>query len=302
MREKLMKNLKWFLCVLLIGLVPTTWAQKPMAVVTSFSILQDITQQLGGNRVQVTSLIGPNTDAHTYQLRAQDVQKIQAAKLIVLNGLGFERADIRRAAQNSGKKIVHAASGLPALPMAEHEHHATHEHGAFDPHIWHDPILMQQYSRNISQALMQIDPQGKAYYQQRLQQYQQQLQQLHAWAEQQFHNIPLAKRKVLTAHESFAYLGKRYNIRFYAPQGVSTHEGASAATVAKLIQQIKSERIQAIFIENMTNAKVIQQITKETQRPLQGTLYADALSHSANGNTYLKLMRHNIASLSKAMQ
>ncbi|UOO91806.1 MULTISPECIES: metal ABC transporter solute-binding protein, Zn/Mn family [Vitreoscilla] len=278
------------------------WAQKPIAIVTSFSILQDITQQLGGNRVQVTTLISPNTDAHTYQLRAQDMQKIQAAQLIVLNGLSFERADIRRATQNSGKKIVHAAAGLPALPMAEHEHHASHEHGAFDPHVWHDPILMQTYSRNISQALIQIDPQSKAYYQQRLQQYQSQLQQLHTWAAQQFQNIPQAQRKALTAHESFAYLGKRYHIHFYAPQGISTHDAASAASVAALIQQIKRDKIKAVFVENMVNPKLVQQIAKETHTRQSGVLYADALSQQAPANTYLGLMRHNIQALANAMR
>lgn len=296
-----MNNVKWFVCVLLIGLIPISWAQKPLAVVTSFSILQDITQQLGGNRVRVTTLIGPNTDAHTYQLRVQDMQKIQAAQLIILNGLSFERADIRRATQNSGKKMIHAAASVPALPMPEHEHHPDHEHGAFDPHIWHDPILMQQYSRNISQALMQIDPQGKAYYQQRLQQYQNQLSQLHTWAQQQFQSIPPAKRKVLSAHESFAYLGKRYHIRFYAPQGVSTHDAASAATVATLIQQIKRDQISAIFVENMVNPKLVQQIIKETNTRNSGMLYADALSTQAPANTYLGLMRHNVRALAKAM-
>ena len=155
------------------------WA-APIQVLSSFSILGDVTQQLGGERIQVQTLIGANQDAHTYQLQSQDVKKIQAAKLIVLNGLGFERADIRRATQNSGKKIVNATQGITALPIPEHDHkHAghNHDHGAYDPHVWHDPILMKTYAANITQALVAIDPAGKAYYQARLNQYQNQLNQ-----------------------------------------------------------------------------------------------------------------------------
>lgn len=290
------------LSLMLIGV--QAWAE-PINVLSSFSILGDVTQQLGGNRVKVNTLIGANQDAHTYQMKAQDVKKIQDAKLIVLNGLQFERADIRRATQNSGKKIINATQGIQAMPMPEHDHehgHEGHDHGAFDPHAWHDPVLMKTYANNITNGLIAIDPQGKSYYQQRLQQYQQQLDQLHTWAQQQFASVPVANRKAMTAHHSFGYLGQRYRVTFYAPQGVSTSDAASAATVATLIKQIKQDRIRALFVENMVNPRIVQQIARETGAKTQGTLYADALSSSAPANTYLGLMRHNVSALVQAMK
>ena len=296
--------------IILISLLLTStplWA-APMQVLSSFSILGNVTQELGGERVQVQTLVGANQDAHTYQLQSKDVKKIQAAKLIVLNGLGFERADIRRATQNSGKKIVNATQGLPALPLQEHDHqHAghNHDHGAYDPHVWHDPILMKAYATNITQALIASDPAGKTYYQARLTQYQNQLNQLnqlHVWSQQKFNAVPMNKRKALTAHHSFAYLGKRYHIQFYAPQGVDTHDSASATSVARLIKQVKQERIQAVLIENMVNPKLVQQIARETGSKTQGMLYADALSQQGEAKTYLGMVRHNVNTLVAAMK
>lgn len=294
---------KTLILSLLLASTPL-WA-APVQVLSSFSILGNVTQELGGERVQVQTLIGPNQDAHTYQLQSQDVKKIQAAQLIVLNGLGFERADIRRATQNSGKKIVNATQGLPALPLPAHDHHHAghnHDHGAYDPHVWHDPILMKAYAANITQALIATDPAGKTYYQARLAQYQSQLNQLHAWSQQQFNAVPASKRKALTAHHSFAYLGKRYHIQFYAPQGVNTHDSASATSVARLIKQVKQERIQAVLVENMVNPKLVQQIARETGSKTQGMLYADALSQQGAAKTYVSMVRHNVNTLVAAMK
>ena len=294
---------KTLILSLLLASTPL-WA-APVQVLSSFSILGNVTQELGGERVQVQTLIGANQDAHTYQLQSQDVKKIQAAKLIVLNGLGFERADIRRATQNSGKKIVNATQGLPVLPLPAHDHHHAghnHDHGAYDPHVWHDPILMKAYAANITQALIATDPAGKTYYQARFAQYQSQLNQLHAWSQQQFNAIPVSKRKALTAHHSFAYLGKRYHIQFYAPQGINTHDSASATSVARLIKQVKQERIQAVLVENMVNPKLVQQIARETGSKTQGMLYADALSQQGAAKTYLGMVRHNVNTLEAAMK
>lgn len=293
-------NKLWVLGVLL--LTTNLWA-NPINVLSSFSILGDVTKELGGERIRVSTLIGVNQDAHTYQLQSQDMQKIQSSKLIVMNGLGFERADIRRAVQKSGKKIVNATAGINALPIATHEHHGDHhDHGAYDPHVWHDPILMKTYSHNITNALISIDPQGKEYYLKRLKDYQGKLNQLHLWSQSQFQAVPIDQRKAMTAHHSFAYLGKRYQIKFYAPQGVSTHDAASASTIAALIQQIKRKQIKALLIENMVNPKIVQQIAKETKVNTKGTLYADALSQSGLAQSYWGLMRHNVSTLTHAMK
>lgn len=291
-----------FLVLGILIISPNVWADS-INVLSSFSILGDMTKELGGDRIKVTTLIGANQDAHTYQLQSQDIKKIQSAKLIIMNGLDFERADIRRAVQNSGKKFVNATTGINALPVAAHDHHSEHhDHGVYDPHVWHDPVLMQTYTRNITNALISVDPQGKQYYLNRLKDYQSKLNQLHIWSQNQFQTVPAAKRKAMTAHHSFAYLGKRYQIKFYSPQGVSTHDAASASTIASLIKHIKKEQIKALLIENMVNPKIVQQISKETKVNTKGTLYTDALSTSGAGKTYLSLMRHNVVTLTNAMK
>ena len=161
---------------------------------------------------------------------------------------------------------------------------------------------MKAYAANITQALIATDPAGKTYYQARLAQYQSQLNQLHTWSQQQFNAVPVSKRKALTAHHSFAYLGKRYHIQFYAPQGVNTHDSASATSVARLIKQVKQERIQAVLVENMVNPKLVQQIARETGSKTQGMLYADALSQQGAAKTYLGMVRHNVNTLVAAMK
>ena len=160
----------------------------PMNVVTSFSILGDVTKQIGGERVAVQSLVGANQDTHAYHMTSGDIKKIRGAKLVLLNGLGLEAADVQRAVKQSKVPFAEAAKGIQALKAEEGEHHHDHEghhhdHGEFDPHVWNDPVLMTTYAQNVANALIQADPEGKTYYQQRLGNYQVQLKKLHSDAQ-----------------------------------------------------------------------------------------------------------------------
>ncbi|MDO4795390.1 MAG: zinc ABC transporter substrate-binding protein [Brachymonas sp.] len=328
MRTKIFSSLlKTFVLALLIGL-GSAWAStaKPLPVVTSFSILADVAQQIGGERVAVQPLIAADTDAHSYQMTPADVRKIRSAKLLLANGLGMESAPLQRAMQNSKLPLAIVTQGIEPLPTHEHDHdhdhdhahghdhghahghghhhHHHHSHGPQDPHVWQDPVRMQTYARNIANALIQADPAGRAHYEQRLAAYQRELQQLHTWAEQQFAAIPPAQRKVLTAHEAFAYLGARYQITFVAPLGVSADSDASARRVARLIQQVRTQGIRAIFLENVKDARLIEQIARETGVPMQQqALYSDALSGPQGpAPTYLQLMRHNVNALASALR
>lgn len=318
--------LKTFVLAGLLGL-GSAWAQtaKPLPVVTSFSILADVAQQIGGERVAVQPLVAADTDAHSYQMTPADVRKIRSAKLLLVNGLGMESAPLQRAMQSSKIPLAVVTQGITPLPTHEHSHdhdhghdhhhghghahdhahgHHGHDHGPEDPHVWQDPVRMQAYARNIAAALIQADPAGRAHYEQRLAAYQRELQQLHAWAEQQFAAIPPAQRKVLTAHEAFAYLGARYQITFVAPLGVSADSDASARRVARLIQQVRTQGIRAIFLENVKDARLIEQIARESGVPVQQqALYSDALSGPKGpAPTYLQLMRHNITALATALK
>jgi zinc/manganese transport system substrate-binding protein len=172
-----------------------------------------------------------------------------------------------------------------------------------DPHAWHNPQNVKLYVNNIRAALTQADPAGKDYYSQRASQYSQQLDALDADARQRFAAIPASQRKVLTSHDAFGYLAQRYQIRFLSPQGISTDAEASAKTVAKLVRQVKAEKIRAVFVENMSDKRLLEQLSREAGVQVGGKLYADALS-PANGPapSYLKLFSHNVNSLSAAMK
>lgn len=271
----------------------------PLPVITSFSILGDVTRQIGGERVQVRSLIGNDQDAHMYQLVSKDLRDMRSARLILLNGLGLEPLSLQRAAQQSRVPLATVTQGIQPLMMAD-DGHDHHQHT--DPHIWNDPVLMQTYARNVAGALIKVDPQGKAYYQQRLAAYQRQLAELNNWATKIFNAVPADKRKVLTGHDAFAYMAKRYSIQFIAPQGVSTEAEPSARQVAAIISQIRREHIKAIFIENIKNPKMVQRIASETQTKISGRLYSDALSNGAPAATYIDMFRFNVNALAAAMK
>lgn len=312
-------------------------AEQPLPVVASFSILGDVARQIGGERVRVKTLVGADADSHVYRATPSDIRTIRAAKVVLLNGLGFETASITRAVSDSKVPSFVATEGITPITTDgaqaththdahihshehahdhEHEHHHSHahtgheeghghhHHGGTDPHVWHDPVRMQQYAANIAQALIRVDPAGKAHYSARLAQYQSSLKALDGWISQQLQAIPAAQRKVLTGHDSFAYLGQRYHIQFLAPLGTSTEGDASAKTVARLVQQIRTNNIRAVFVENIRDPRLVQQLGREAGVRVQTTpLYSDALSQPGGASpTYLELMRHNISQMVRAMQ
>lgn len=290
-----------FICLLtlfLTGFASIIHA-APLPVITSFSILGDVTRQIGGERVQVLSLIGTDQDAHMYQLVSKDLRDMRTAKLILLNGLGLEPLALQRAAQQSRVPMFTVTQNIKPLMLAD-DGHGHHQHT--DPHVWNDPVLMQIYARNIANALISVDPQGKAYYQQRLTAYQQQLAGLNNWASKMFNAVPAEKRKVLTGHDAFGYMAKRYRIEFIAPQGMSTEAEPSARQVAAIISQIRRDHIKAIFMENIKNPKMVQRIASETQTKISGRLYSDALSKGAPAATYIDMFRYNVNALCSAMK
>ncbi|PSJ80100.1 metal ABC transporter solute-binding protein, Zn/Mn family [Neisseria iguanae] len=283
----------------------------PLQVVASFSILGDVAGQVGGERVAVTNLVGRNQDSHAYHMTSGDMKKIRSAKLVLLNGLGLEGADVRRAVQQSKVPYAEATKGIQALkaPGSGHHHHHHgageghhhHDHGEFDPHVWTDPVLMVTYAKNVSDALVKADPAGKAYYEQRLTAYQNQLKKLHSDTQAAFNSVPEAKRKVLTGHDAFAYMAKRYKIDFISPQGISSAAKPSAKAVASIIRQIKREGIKAVFTENIKDTRMIDRIAKETGVKVSGQLYSDALGN-APADTYVGMYRYNVKIMTDAMK
>ena len=309
-------------------------------VSTSFSILENITLALLGknNAVKVHTLVGINGNSHTYQLRALDVQTMQQSQLIVFNGLGFESAAMQRAAASTKVPVIEAGLGLHDLLHGGHEHHddeeahehagetaaehaehvheeaahqheaAEHDHAAadahsaeaIDPHVWLDPLNMPLYTANISKALIKQQPQQAQRLALQWQLYQLKLAALHGENVRKFATIPVAKRKVLTSHSAFAYMGRRYQIQFYAPVSGGHEAEASAKTLVDLIRQVRSENIQAVFVENVNDARLLEQLGRETGLHIKGKLYSDALSSDAPD--YFSFYRHNVDLLVQTLQ
>ena len=262
-----------------------------LQVVATFSILADITREIGGERIQVSSLVGANQDGHVFQPTPQDVKKITQAHIIVSNGLGYEGwlTRLEQAAEFKGKTII-ASEGANALPN--------------DPHAWHDPAIVQTtYVHNIVAGLSQADPAGADYYQKRGQAYSAQIAQLSASIQKEINSIPPEQRKVVTSHDAFNYFARAFGITFLAPQGVSTESESSAKAIAQLSEQIKNEHIKALFFENISNPKMMAQLTQETGVKIGGKLYSDALSNADEpAPSYLKMMAYNAKTLVDGMR
>jgi zinc/manganese transport system substrate-binding protein len=277
-------------------------ATEPLTVTTSFSILGDLVRVVGGDRVVVQSLAGPDEDAHVFEAKPRDAKMLLASKLVVVNGLGFEPwADkLLRASGYKGDVLV-ASKGVKTQPM-HRSTHAGHAHPEADPHAWQNPHNVVTYVRNIAASLGKLDAAGTSTYQANANAYIRELQALDTWATAQIGAIAPAQRKVITSHDAFGYFAAQYGVTFLAAQGGNTEAEPSAKEVARLIKQIQREKIRAVFVENMRNPTLVTQLGKDAGALVGATLYADALSQANQpGATYLQMMRHNVAQLVTGM-
>lgn len=269
----------------------------PLKVVASFTILADITQQIGGNEVDVKSLVAANGDPHSFEPSARDSRALAQAQVVVVNGLGLE-GWMDRLVSASGFKgqITVASTGVHTQSMLEDGK------TVIDPHAWNSLANGEIYAQNIMRALEKADPQHATDYAKRGEAYIEKLHQLDGWAQQQYAAIPNNRRIVLTSHDAFGYYGQRYGVRFSAPLGLSTESEASAQQVAKLIRELKQRRISHYFTENQTDPRLVRQIASATGATPGGELYPEALS-TADGPaaTYLKAFKYNTEQLVQSM-
>ncbi|SEL20428.1 zinc/manganese transport system substrate-binding protein [Bosea lupini] len=283
-----------------VALPLPAFAQEKLPVVASFSILGDFVREIGGERVTVTTLVGPDGDAHVYSPTPADAKTVAGAKLVVVNGLKFE-GWLTRLVKSSGTKatVATATTGITPLKMADDHGHG---HGGEDPHAWQSVANARLYVGNVRDALIAADPAGKATYEANAAAYQTKLDALEAEIKAAVARIPADRRKAITSHDAFGYFVKAYGIAFIAPQGVSTEAEASAKDVARIIRQIKAEKVPAVFLENITNPRLAEQIARESGAKIGGRLYSDALS-AADGpaGTYIAMMKHNISQIEKAL-
>ncbi|MBC9178694.1 metal ABC transporter solute-binding protein, Zn/Mn family [Pseudoroseomonas ludipueritiae] len=277
-------------------------AQGGVPVVASFSILGDMVRQIGGGRVSLRVIAGPDVDAHSFQPRPADAEAVRGARLVVRNGLGFDTW-LDRLVRSAGYRGPVATASEGITPRALQDNHGHGHSHAQDPHAWQDLRHGQSYVRAIAAALVAADPEGAEGYRARAEAYLARLAALDAWVRQQIATVPEARRQVVTSHDAFGYFANAYGVRFLAPQGISTDSEPSAAEVARLIRLLKQQNITALFLENMANPATLRRLAAEAGVTVHGQLYADALSRpDGPAPDYEAMFRHNLGLLVPAMK
>jgi len=285
------------LLALLLWYAPAV-AQEKLKVVATFSILADFVKNVGGERVAVSALVGPNGDAHVYQPTPGDAKTLGDARVVVTNGLGFE-GWINRLVKASGTKapMIVATKGIKPRKAED-----DHGHGDADPHAWQSVANAKRYVENIRDALIAADPAAKDVYEANAAAYAAKLDALDAEVKAAIEKIPADRRRIITTHDAFGYFAAAYGVTFIAPQGVSTEAEVSARDVARIITQIRKQKIPAVFLENVTDKRLLERIGAESGARIGGTLYSDALTDEKGAApTYLDMMRHNVKQLAAAL-
>jgi zinc/manganese transport system substrate-binding protein len=289
-----MRGAHALLLVVAIMLGPTPLhAEGRLNVVASFSILADFVKNIGGDRVNVTSLVGPNGDAHVYAPAPQDAKTVADARLVVINGLGLD-GWLPRLLQSAGSKaaVITASKGITPLKLGSE----------VDSHAWQSVENAKIYVQNIRDGLVQADAASADYFRRNTDRYLADLDALDREVRSEIQKIPLERRKIISTHDAFGYFAKAYDIAFIAPLGVSTETEPSARDVAVIIAQVKKDEIPAVFLENITDDRLMRRIAEETGAKVGGTLYSDSLTDEKGPvPTYIALVRHNIKALTSAL-
>ena len=264
-------------------------ASAKIKVVSTFSILGDMVQNIGGNNIELTTLVGANGDGHVYEPTPADAKSVAAADVVFVNGLGFE-GWIDRLVKASGYKgkVIIATKGIKDLKFE----------GELDPHAWQDLSNGRIYIKNIKNALIDLDPKNSDLYKKNFIAYDKILESMDKSTKEKFADIPKKNRKVITSHDAFLYFGRAYGIDFRSPVGVTTESEPSAGELAALITEMREDEIKALFAENITDPRLIKQLAREVNAQIGGTLYSDALSdNSEPANTYINMFKYNVNEL-----
>lgn len=283
----------WLIALSLLAAIAPAQAQDRLNVVASFSILGDLVRNVGGNSVDVTVLVGADSDAHVYAPTPADAKKVAGAKLVFVNGLGFE-GWLPRLVKSAGGKasIVTATAGIAPLKLGREA----------DPHAWQSVANAKIYVANIRDALAAALPADADGFKSRAGAYLADLDALEREVRDGVAKIPESRRKVISTHSAFGYFAAAYGVEFIAPVGVSTESEASARDVARIITQIRTAKIPAVFLENVTDPRLMSRISAETGAKIGGTLYSDSLTgEKGDSPTYIAMVRHNIKALTGAL-
>jgi zinc/manganese transport system substrate-binding protein len=291
-----MRTLARFLLLLFALAAAPAAAEAPLAplpVVASFSILGDFVREVGGDAVALSVIVGPNGDAHVYEPTPADARRVSEARLVFVNGLGFEGwLDRLVAAANAKARVVVASAGIAPRKLD----------GGLDPHAWQDVANARRYVENIRDALKAADPGRAALYEARAAAYLATLEALDKEVVAAIATIPKQKRRIVSTHDAFGYFAARYGLAFVAPQGVSTEAEPSARDIARIIDAARREKVAAIFLENISDPRLARRLAKESGVKLGGELYSDALSKpDGPAANYVAMVRHNVEELTQAL-
>lgn len=294
--------------ITLLPFAATLASADPVKVVASFSIIGDFARNVGGDRIELTTLVGPDGDAHVYEPKPADAAAMTGADVVLVNGLHFE-GFLKRLAEASATRaaIVELTKGIEPIDMKQ-DHEGGHaeaeagDNGDIDPHAFQSIANARIYVRNIADALCAADAEFCTIYRANAAAYDAKLAETEATVRAEIASIPSDKRVIITSHDAFGYFEHEYGLTFLAPEGISTEAEASAADVAALIRQLREDNASAIFVENITNPRLIEQIARETGLTVGGALYSDALSESEGAaSTYIDLMLHNVRTIKGAI-
>ncbi len=287
--------------IITLTLISGSAIAAPIKVVTSFSMLEDLVQNLGGKLVSLTNFVPRNGDAHSYQPSTQDVRALGDAKIVFMNGLGLE-GWFEKLAQNAASQaeIVTLSSGIKTQNISVGE-----QTGETDPHLWWNLQNAIAYTKKIALTLENADPKNLSAYQKNASSYIKTLSKLDAWAKLEVQKIPSNNRVLVTNHDALGYFATRYGFKILGtviPSG-GTEREPSAKEIAKLIDAIKANNIRAIFIENTLNPKLANTISSDTGVKIAPPLYTDSLGAiGSSGESFIKAFRYNVNTIVNALK
>ena len=289
-----MKALLTGLILLVLSVTGPAAAADRIQVVASFSILGDMVRQVTGDLAEVTTIVGPDADAHIYEPSASDAKAVAGADVIFVNGLGFETWSNTLIETSGGDAQVFVATeGVEPLLVD----------GEIDPHAWNALTNGMIYVRNIAAGMAEADAANAATYRANADAYVEQLGKVHDNAVSEFSALPEERRTVVTAHDAFGYLEQAYGLTFLAPVGIDTDAEPSASDLAALIDHLNEIGAGALFVENITSPALVEQISRETGLEIGGRLFSDALSEKGGPATsYVAMFEHNLRALITALQ
>lgn len=285
-----------FCLCLLLALTPTRAYADRLNVVATFSILGDMVARVGGEHIELTTLVGPDADSHAFEPTPAALRAMKNADLVVVNGISYE-GWIGRLIVSSGYSgpVIVAARDVTALTV--------NDRLELDPHAWQSVSSSLRYVANIRDGLIEADRGRSAKYKENAERYSRELQALEDWIREQIGQVPEEKRVVVTSHDAFQYFGRSYGVRFLSPDGVDGASGSSAARLARIVDRMRKDHIRAVFPGNTADDSMLAQLRQDAGAVIGGTLYPDALSAPGGpAPSYIAMMRHNVSRLVEGMQ